>query len=60
MHCHLVEIERRDGPLLESLLNIWQNVEPSLENFYMLLGTFSLLHMGKYGKINVANWSLWN
>ena len=42
--------------LFDSSLNIWQNVEPSLEIFRYYLGTFSLLQMGQYGKFNVTIW----
>ena len=28
-------------------------------NYSMLLGTFSLLQIGKYGKIKIAIWSHW-
>ena len=44
--------------LLESLLNIWQNVEFSLEILYAIGHIFIATNMGKYGKINLANRSL--
>ena len=41
--------------LLESLLNIWQNVEFSLEILYAIGHIFIATNMGKYGNINLAN-----
>ena len=45
--------------LFESLHNIWQNNEPSLEIFICYWAHFHCYIFCKYGIIKIANWSHW-